>query len=291
MRLTLAPMLSIAACMLAACTPQPAENAVEPANASNDIDDAVLANTIANGHAPLEPPAPGEPGGLANDMTPVSEAPSTQESAQGAANVVQTYYALIGEGKYRQAWALWDNGGKASGMSAAAFAASFARYSEYHANIGAPGDVDAGAGQRFVTVPVQAYGRLKADGRPFNLLGSVTLHRVADIDGATAEQKQWHIRSADLVARPGAEPSPAVEVNRSVARYRCMDGTKLTARFDPDKGQVTVEPSQGGAHVLNRQGTSTGIRYAGGGYAFSGKGEGMTYAAPGAPPIACTAIR
>jgi membrane-bound inhibitor of C-type lysozyme len=285
MRLTLI-LLSGALCALAACTPQPAENAVEPANASNDIDDAVLANMIANGQAP------GESGGLANDMAPVSEAPATQESAQGAADIVQTYYALIGEGRYRQAWALWGNGGKASGMSAQAFAASFGRYSEYHANIGAPGAVDAGAGQRYVTVPVQAYGRLKEGGRPFNLLGSVTLHRVGDIDGATAEQKQWRIRSADLVAKPGAEPSQeAVEDNRSVARYRCMDGTKLTARFDPDQGRVTVEPGKGGAHVLSRQGTSTGIRYAGGGYAFSGKGEAMTYAAPGLPPIACTAIR
>ncbi|WP_256731489.1 MliC family protein [Sphingomonas sp. dw_22] len=282
MRLT----LTLAACALAACTPQPADNAVEPANASADIDDIVAANV----QAPLAPPAPGEPGGLANDMTPVSEAPFTEESAQGAANVVQTYYALIEAGKYRQAWALWDNGGKASGMSPAAFAASFARYSEYHANIGAPGAIDAGAGQRYVSVPVQAYGRMQ-DGRPFNQLGSVTLHRVGDIDGATAEQRQWRIRSADLVARPGPEPSPEVEDNRSVARYRCMDGTRLTARFDPDSRQVTVEPAKGGPRVLKRQGTSTGVRYAGGGYAFSGKGDTMTFGAPDAPPIACTVIR
>lgn len=290
MRLT--PILSLAGCALAACTPQPADNAVEPVNATTDIDDNLTAAVAPNGQAPLNPPAPGEPGGLANDMTPVSEAPFTQESAQGAANVVQTYYALIGEGKYRQAWALWGNGGKDSGMSPGAFAASFGRYSEYHANIGAPGAIDAGAGQRYVTVPVQAYGRMK-DGRPFNLLGSVTLHRVGDVDGATAEQKQWRIRSADFAARPAAEPSPtpAVEDNRSVARYRCMDGTKLTARFDPDNGRVTIEPAKGAPHVLNRQGTSSGLRYAGGGYTFGGKGDNMTFGAPDAPPIACTVIR
>lgn len=285
MRLT----FTLAACALAACSSQPADNAAAPANAASAAD----AVTAANTQAPLSPPAPGEPGGLANDMTPVSEAPFTEESAQGAANVVQTYYALIEAGKYRQAWALWDDGGKASGMRPAAFAAAFGRYAEYHANIGAPGAIDAGAGQRYVTVPVQAYGRMR-DGRPFNQMGSVTLHRVGDIDGATAEQRQWRIRSADLVARPGPEASAEAaeaEDNRSVARYRCMDGSRLTARFDPDSRQVTVEPAKGGAYVLRRQGTSTGVRYAGDGHAFAGKGDTMTYSAPDAPPVACTVIR
>lgn len=53
-------------------------------------------NTAAE-PAPLDPPAPGAPGGLPDDRTPVSEASFAPDSAQGAANVVQTYYALIGE--------------------------------------------------------------------------------------------------------------------------------------------------------------------------------------------------
>ena len=152
--------------------------------------------------AALNPPAPGTPGGLPDDRTPVSEAPFTSDSAQGAANVVQTYYALIGEAKYARARSLWADGGKASGANPDAFAARFARYSEYHANIGAPGDVEAGAGQRYVTVPVQISARLKTSGAPEYQIGSVTLHRTADIDGATAEQKSWHIRSIDLKPAP-----------------------------------------------------------------------------------------
>ena len=152
--------------------------------------------------APLTPPAPGTPGGLPDDRKPVPEAPFTPDSAQGAANVVQTYYALISEGKYTRAWSLWEDGGMASGGNAAALAAQFARYSEYHANIGAPGDVDAGAGQRYVTVPVQIYARLKQGARPEYQIGYVTVHRTADIDGATAEQKSWHIRSIDLKPAP-----------------------------------------------------------------------------------------
>lgn len=156
------------------------------------------ANVTENALAPLDPPAPGTPGGLPDDRTPVSEAPFTPDSAQGAANVVQSYYALIGEGKYRQAYALRDDGGTGT---AAAFAAEFARYSEYHANVGAPGPIDAGAGQRNVTVPVQVYARLKQGNAPVYQIGSVTLHRT-DVDGATAEQRRWRIRDIALRAAP-----------------------------------------------------------------------------------------
>lgn len=282
----LIPIL-LAGCALAACSSKPIDNAAVPANADIDIHDNLTVEDSSQA-----PPAPGEPGGLANDTTPVSEAPLTQESAQAAANVVQTYYALIEARKYRQAWALWSEGGKASGMTADGFGATFGKFAEYHANIGAPGQIDAGAGQRYVTVPVQTYGRMK-DGRPFNMLGSMTLHRVGDVPGATPEQLQWRIRSAELVARPSApEPSPTpTEDNRSVARYRCTDGSKLTARFDPDKGKVTIEPDKGATHELTRQGTSTGIRYASDGYSFGGRGETMTYAAPGATVTVCNAIR
>lgn len=170
------------------------------ADAADGNTPAILPTPIAS-PAPVEPRAPGTPGGLPRGDV-VSEAPFTPDSAQGAANVVQTYFALLEEGKYRQAHALWDDGGKASGMSAAAFAASFAKYSEYHAQIGAPGEIDAGAGQRYVTVPVQLYGRLKAGAAPFHARGDVTLHRAGDIDGATAEQKAWHIRSISAKPQP-----------------------------------------------------------------------------------------
>ena len=145
--------------------------------------------------APVEPIAPGQPGGLPDDRTPVSEARFTADSAQGAANVVQNYYALIGAGKYAEAYKLWEP--EAAGMTRDAFVASFARYVQYNAQIGAPGAIDAGAGQRYVEVPVQLYGRFRT-GKPFHMLGSVTLHRAADIDGATPEQKNWRIKSTDI---------------------------------------------------------------------------------------------
>jgi membrane-bound inhibitor of C-type lysozyme len=273
-------LLLLPACALAACTPQPANDSAQLNNEAAAIDQKLPEATASP--APLNPPAPGEPGGLDNDMTPVSEAPFTADSAQGAANVVQTYYALLEAGKYAQAYALWEPG--AAGMSQGDFAASFAKFSEYHANIGAPGDIDAGAGQRYVTVPVQVYGRLKDGDRPFNLRGSATLHRT-EVDGATPGQKAWHIRSTDL------KPRPAEADNSSTARYRCMDGSKLTANFDPDNGRVTLVRAGRTLATLRQQRTASGIAYAGNGYELRGKGEAMTFTAPGQPPLACTAIR
>jgi hypothetical protein len=282
---------------LAACSSQPADNVV---SAAEEFDPAPVeqATPVAKAEpapamtpAPLNPPAPGEPGGLDNDTTPVSEAPFTEDSAQGAANVVQTYYALLEAGKYGQAYRLWEPG--AAGMNARAFAASFARYSEYHANIGAPGRIDAGAGQRYVTVPVQVYGRLKDGARPFNMRGSVTLHRTGDVDGATAEQRRWRIRSTDIKPRLGeATPAPQpTEDNRSTARYRCMDGARLVARFDPDNDRVTVLRGGKALATLRGERVASGIRYTAKGYELRGKGSDMTFTAPGQPPIACTAIR
>src|SRR6185312_11985810 len=101
---------------------------------------------------PVEPAPPGTPGGLPDDRTPVSEAPFSETSAQGAANVLQTYYALIEAHHYREAWRLWGDGGRASGMSAAGFAASFERYANYRAQIGAPGRIEGAAGSLYVEV-------------------------------------------------------------------------------------------------------------------------------------------
>jgi hypothetical protein len=173
--------------------------------AQGDID-TYRAGSLENQPMPT-PPAPGEPGGLPDDRTPVAEGPIDPESAQGAAQVVQHYYALLESGRYRDAWALWGDGGKASGRSAGAFAASFDDYAEYHAHIGAPGRIDAGAGQRYVEVPVQVYGTLKDGNRPFGMRGTVILHRTADIPGATAEQRSWHIKDISIEPRPAADGS------------------------------------------------------------------------------------
>ena len=145
----------------------------------------------------LEPPAPGEPGALPDDRRPVLEAPFAATSAQGAANVVQSYFALVEAGRHAEARRLWSDGDRASGMSEADFAAAFRRYREYHALVGAPGRIEGAAGSLYVEVPVQVYGRL-AGGEAFSRTGTVTLRRVNDVPGSTADQRRWHIARINI---------------------------------------------------------------------------------------------
>jgi membrane-bound inhibitor of C-type lysozyme len=146
---------------------------------------------------PVEPPAPGTPGGLPDDRTPISEAPFTPTSAQGAANVVQTYYALVGEKKYAEAWKLWSDAGRASGVTQDQFVRGFAAYRAYNAQVGGPSEIEGAAGSLYVEVPVVIYGRW-ADGRELHQSGKATLRRVNDVPGSSAEQRQWHIAQIDL---------------------------------------------------------------------------------------------
>lgn len=128
----------------------------------------------------------------------MSEAPFTADSAQGAANVVQTYYALLESKKYREAHRLW---GPASDLADGTFAAKFAGYREYHAEVDAPSDIEGAAGSLYVTVPVRVYG-VTAEGKKFEEPRVVTLRRANNVDGATAEQRRWHIAKVDEPPAP-----------------------------------------------------------------------------------------
>lgn len=136
---------------------------------------------------PVEPPPPGSPGGLPDDRTPVSEAPFTATSAQGAANVVQTYFALL---ETRRA-------GDAAVLRSDGQVFDLAPYASYHAQVGAPGAIEGAAGSLYVSVPVVIYGRL-ATGGPLHQSGAAVLRRVNDVPGATPEQRRWRIERFEL---------------------------------------------------------------------------------------------
>jgi hypothetical protein len=152
------------------------------------------AETEQNHQEPLNPPEPGEPGGLPDDRTPVAEGAIDPKSAQGAAQVLQRYFGLVEAGKVSEAERLWSDGSQKLDLS---------RYSEVHANIGAPGGMEGAAGSIYVDVPVQLYGRLR-NGKEFNARGTMTLRRVNDVPGSTAEQRQWHIYRADFPQQAAA---------------------------------------------------------------------------------------
>lgn len=285
--------------LLAACGQPASDNAGAPADQANTL----AADGMADGNAvqladqptvptpppsPAATPAPSPSESAAPLPDTVSEAPFTEDSAQGAANVAQTYFALIEAGKYRQAWALWRDGGRGSGMSAPAFAQSFAKYAEYHAEIGAPGRVDAGAGQRYVTVPVKTYGTLKT-GKPFAMTGDITLHRTADIDGATAEQKSWRINSAALKPRPAEASDAGGRPATVTARYTCKGGFAFAATFDNRADTVTLIRGAKTLATLAQQRAASGIWYRGQGYELRGKGKAATLTRPNGNALDCAA--
>lgn len=170
----------LAGLLVSACT-----QAEQPVTANNDVSPPV---ETVNETAPLNPPAPGEPGGLPDDRTPISEGPIDPKSAQGAGQVLQSYFAYVESGKSAEANKLWSDGAPKLDLSP---------YKEVHANIGAPGEPEGAAGSIYVEVPVQLYGRLLS-GKEFNRRGTMTLRRVNDVPGSTPAQRQWHIAKADF---------------------------------------------------------------------------------------------
>ena len=174
--------IAVALLLAAACSKQsapPAGNEVAPGNETAAVQD----------DAPLNPPAPGQPGGVPDDRTPISEGAIDPKSGQGAGQVLQSYFALVESGRFAEADKLWSKGVERLDLTG---------YREVHGNVGAPGKVEGGAGSLYVEIPVQLYGRLK-DGEEFSSRGMMILRRVNDVPGSTEEQRRWHIMNAEFV--------------------------------------------------------------------------------------------
>lgn len=156
-----------------------------PADATVTNDGGVVALS-AGGNAPA--PASAE---TTAEMPPAEE-PNPQE----AVAVIRDYYAAIDDHNYAHAWALWSDGGRASGQTPQQFADGFSNTTEVAAQIDVPGRVDGAAGSRYVEVPV-SINATQRDGSVRSYAGSYTLRR-AVVDGATADQRAWRIASAKL---------------------------------------------------------------------------------------------
>lgn len=127
-------------------------------------------------------------------------APSPTPSAGDARAVVQRYYAAIDRHDYRTAYRAWSRGGQASGQSYRQFVRGFADTRHTSVTMGTPGRPEGAAGSTYIRVPVTVRATLN-NGTPQRFAGSYTLRRVNDIDGSTAEQRQWHLESASLRRR------------------------------------------------------------------------------------------
>lgn len=174
--------------------------------AGGPFNDIGLVRCPGSAYPPADPPDPGEPGGLADDRTPIPEAPFLPTSPQGAASIVERYFAEVGAQDYASAWRLWaDTPGRPP--DAEALARSLAAYDSYNALIGAPGAAEGAAGSLYVRVPVQVYARLK-DGREVHRLGTATLRRANEAPGSTAEQRSWRIYAMELQPQLASEGRP-----------------------------------------------------------------------------------
>ena len=141
---------------------------------------------------PVTPPAPGTPGGLPDDRTPLEEPSGAidPKSAEAAGQVVQNYGALIEQKRFAEAEKLWGDSARARGVSD-----ELRRYSEAHLQIGKPEQPEGAAGSIYVSVPTVLYGK-RNDGSDFSRSGEMTLRRVNDVPGSTETQRRWRIESA-----------------------------------------------------------------------------------------------
>ena len=168
---------------------------------ANQADLPVELQSAEAGGTDPEAIRPGQAGGLPDDRTPISEGPIDPKSPQGAGQVLQRFGGLLEQRRFADAYRLWSDGGQASGLTEAQFIAAYDKFAEIHSEVGAPGQAEGAAGSIYVEIPFRLYGRLK-NGDAFNQLGPVTLRRVNDVPGSTAEQRQWHIARSDVQPRP-----------------------------------------------------------------------------------------
>ncbi|MCL6683228.1 hypothetical protein [Sphingomonas alba] len=195
------------AILLAACSQQnqqPTNNTGQPVEQADA--NGVAPAAIANESTP--PPVSAQPDEATNasvppppHVDPNAPPPADEKSALGAARRLQEYCDAVATKRYRDAYSYWGDGGKRSGLTFEQFRASFAKYGAYDCHIGKPGDSEGAAGSIYITVPLQVTGALTKGGG-FVLEGPITMRRVNDVDGSSAEQRRWHIESSGLKPRP-----------------------------------------------------------------------------------------
>jgi hypothetical protein len=141
--------------------------------------------------APASSPMPADPNAI----------PASEKTAAAAKQLLDDYFAALATRQYGRAYRMWGGRGEATGMSEAQFAASFAKYKIYDGRAFEAGESNGAAGSIYIDFPVTVTGIL-AKGGGFSLSGPMTLKRVNDVDGSTAEQRHWHIAASGLKPRP-----------------------------------------------------------------------------------------
>jgi hypothetical protein len=141
----------------------------------------------------VPPPPPVEASGASG---PPPLIPEAEKGEKGARNVLLEWAHDLEQGKPDAAYALWGHGGETSGMTRVEHAAYWGRFKTI--TVAMPtGTMEGAAGSLYYEAPVTVVGK-QQNGRPYRLEGQITLRRVNDVDGASAEQLRWHIEQLDL---------------------------------------------------------------------------------------------
>lgn len=128
---------------------------------------------------------------------PSGEQPSDDSlGATAGAALVRRYYDAVGRRDFRTAYLMWEGEGAASKQSLEEFAARFRTTARVTAEVGTPGRVEGAAGSRYMTVPVATQAETQRGERQ-RFEGTYTLRRSV-VDGASPEQRQWHIYAAEI---------------------------------------------------------------------------------------------
>lgn len=190
MRRTEAFALAAALCAcLSACAPA---DRASPTSSNAPVSDQVVADVPAAAPATTAP--------RQEAATQTDQASSDQATPAAARQVVIDYYAAIDARDFTKAYALWDDKGAASGQSYEHFSGGYANTLSVKADVGESRDEEGAAGSRFIQVPVELKA-LQRDGSERAYRGRFTLRAVM-ADGASEEQRRWHLASAEMQRLP-----------------------------------------------------------------------------------------
>ena len=144
--------------------------------------------------------------GMAASRSTTSATGSTADTGRGVTAVsltpvqlVRRYYDAIQQRDFDRAYSLWSDSGRASGKSREEFEEGFAHTTRVRATIPDSASLEGAAGSQYATVPVTVESRLR-NGTQQHFAGTYILRR-SMVDGATEEQRRWHIYSASIRPR------------------------------------------------------------------------------------------
>lgn len=149
------------------------------------------------------------PGALGNETVNYPEGsitPGEREAIrdvedQSPAEVVAQYANLIVRRQFEEAHRMWDPG--AAGFTADQLEQRFERFKTIQAAVGEAAPPEGAAGSIYDDVQLTFSGTTK-DGSNYTVTGPVTVRRVNDVPGSTAEQRRWRIVKMVLTANPKA---------------------------------------------------------------------------------------